>query len=117
MILTTDPWPRWCTSTPVTTAPVTTPPALSQVILPRDVEPVTLTASGSLLVVGDRIIDVVTAGAGVVVLAGGDRSWTLTRGPLGEAVGSGLVAGWVDVITQRPGGSALLRRCPVKDLG
>ena len=68
------------------------------------------------LVVGGEIIDVVSAGARVVVLAGGDRPWTLTRGPLGEAVGSALVAGWVYVIAQGAGGSAVLWRCPVKDL-
>ena len=40
----------------------------------------------------------------------------LTRGPLSEAVGSALVAGWVYVIAQGAGGSAVLWRCPVKDL-
>jgi len=69
------------------------------------------------LVAGARIIEVVSAGPGIVVLAGGDKDWTLSKGPIGEATSSALIGGWVYVIAERPGGSAVLWRCPVKDLG
>jgi hypothetical protein len=59
----------------------------------------------------------VSAGPDIVVLAGGDQDWTLSKGPVGEATSSVLIGGWVYVIAEQPGGSAVMWRCPVKDLG
>jgi hypothetical protein len=69
------------------------------------------------LVTGGRIIEVVSAGPRVVVLSGGDRPWTVSRGPDGKATSSALVGGWVYVIAEKADGSPGLWRCPAKDLG
>jgi hypothetical protein len=66
---------------------------------------------------GARILEVVSAGPNVVVVAGGDPRWTLSRGPVGKATSSALVGGWVYVIAKQAVGPAVLWRCPVKDLG
>jgi hypothetical protein len=85
-----------------------------------DVPRVAVTATSAVpapLVAGARVIEVVSAGSRVAVLSGGDRSWTLSRGPEGRATSSALVAGWVYVIAQKADRSTALWRCPVKDLG
>ncbi len=69
------------------------------------------------LVASGRIIEVVSAGARVVVLSGGDRSWTVFHGPDGTATSSALVGGWVYVIAEKADRSTVLWRCPVKNLG
>ena len=69
------------------------------------------------MVAGARIIEVVSAGPDVVVLTGGDHEWTRSKGPAGEATSSALIGGWVYVIAEQAAGSAVLWRCPVKDLG
>lgn len=81
---------------------------------------VTVTSSSPVpapLVAGVRIIEVVSAGPRVVVLDGGDRPWTLTSGPAGQATGSALLGGWLYVISKSPAGSSVLWRCRLKDLG
>jgi hypothetical protein len=69
------------------------------------------------LVAGALIIEAVSAGPSVVVLVGGNRQWTVSKGPAGTATSSALVGGWVYVIATQAVGSAVLWRCPVKDLG
>jgi len=68
------------------------------------------------LVVGARIIEVVSAGPKVAVLAGGDQQWTLSQGPTGKATSSALAGGWVYVIAEQAAGPAVLWRCPLSDL-
>lgn len=85
-----------------------------------DVPPVLATSKSRVpapLVAGARIIEVVSAGPRVVVLSGGDRSWTVSRGPDGKATSSALVGGWVYVIAEKADRSTVLWRCPVKNLG
>jgi hypothetical protein len=69
------------------------------------------------LVTGARVIEVASAGPRVVVLSGGDRPWTLSRGPDGQATSSALVGGWVYVIAAKADRSTVLWRCHLKDLG
>ena len=69
------------------------------------------------LVVGARIIEVVSAKSRVVVLAGGDRPWKSIQGPVGEATSSALAGGWLYVIAKHADGSSVLWRSRVKDLG
>lgn len=68
------------------------------------------------LVAGGRIIAVASAARDVVVLTGNDQSWVLSQGPVGRAVSSAIVGGWLYVIAAQAVGSARLWRCPVKDL-
>ena len=69
------------------------------------------------LVIGARIIEVVSAKSRVVVLAGGDRPWKSIQGPVGEATSSALAGGWLYVIAKHADGSSVLWRSRVKDLG
>jgi hypothetical protein len=69
------------------------------------------------LTAGPRIFEVVPAGPDVVLLAGTDQHWTVSRGPVGKATSSALVGGWVYVISKPSAGPAVLWRCPVRDLG
>jgi hypothetical protein len=69
------------------------------------------------LVSGAGIIEVVSAGPNVVVLAGGDQHWALSRGPVGRATSSAVAGGWLYVIAEPAVGPGGLWRCPVKDLG
>src|SRR5450631_1956513 len=69
------------------------------------------------LTAGPRVIEVVSAGPNVVLLAGTDQQWTLSQGPVGKATSSALMGGWVYVISKPAVGPAVLWRCPVKDLG
>jgi hypothetical protein len=64
------------------------------------------------LAAGRRLIEVVSAGPNVVVLDGGDRHWTLSRGPVGSATSSAFVEGWVYVIAKPAAGPAVLWRFP-----
>lgn len=85
-----------------------------------DVPPVVVTPSSPVpapLVAGARVIEVVSAGSRVAVLSGGDRSWTVQRGPDGKATSSALVGGWVYVIAEKADGSTVLWRCPLRSLG
>jgi hypothetical protein len=66
---------------------------------------------------GTGIIEAVSAGPNLVVIAGGDQKWTLSAGPAGKAVGSALTGGWLYVIAQPALGPAVLWRCPFKSLG
>jgi hypothetical protein len=77
---------------------------------PRSPIPVPLAA-------GPRIIQVVSAGPDAIVLAGGDRHWTSSRGPVGMATSSALAGGWIYVIAKPAAGPAVVWRCPVTDLG
>jgi hypothetical protein len=69
------------------------------------------------LTAGPRIIEVVSAGPNVVLLAGTDQHWTLSQGPVGKATSSALASGWVYVISKPAVGPAVLWRCPAKDIG
>lgn len=69
------------------------------------------------LVTGAGIIEVMSAGPNVVVLAGGGHPWTLSRGPAGTVAGSAIAGGWLYVIAKPAAGPAVLWRCPVRDLG
>jgi len=85
-----------------------------------DVPPVAVSPTSPVpapLVADTRIIEVVSDGSRVAVLSGGDRSWTVSRGPDGKATSSALVGGWVYVIAKKADRSTVLWRCPVKDLG
>jgi len=69
------------------------------------------------LAAGPRIIQVVSAGPDVIVLAGSDRHWTLSQGPVGRATSSALAGGWIYVIAKPAAGPAVVWRCTVTDLG
>jgi hypothetical protein len=64
------------------------------------------------LAVGRRLIEVVSAGPNVVVLDGGDRHWSLSRGPVGSATSSAFVGGWVYAVAKPEAGPAVLWRFP-----
>jgi hypothetical protein len=68
------------------------------------------------LVAGTLVVVVVSAGRNVVVLAGGDHPWTLSRGPVGKVISSALVGSWFYVIAGQTAGSAALWRFPLKNL-
>lgn len=64
------------------------------------------------LLSGAGIIEAVSAGPNVMVLAGSDKHLTLSLGPVGRATSSALAGGWLYVVVQPAAGPAVLWRCP-----